>query len=91
MSYNAALSRVHSVGIQELDSLTDLDLTDNLLTRHSDLQPLRNLHNLSFLSLAGEKQQLGNGEKLFWASFKLEGALYKNTATVCTYVLLLLA
>jgi hypothetical protein len=40
-------------GLQELDSLTDLDLTDNLLTRHSDLKPLQNLHNLSLLSLIG--------------------------------------
>ena len=41
-------------GLQELDSLTDLDLTDNLLARHSDLKPLKNLHNLRLLSLTGE-------------------------------------
>jgi hypothetical protein len=41
-------------GVQELDSLTDLDLTDNLLTRHTDLQPLKNLHNLCLLSLLGQ-------------------------------------
>ena len=43
-----------SAGVQELDCLIDLDLTDNLLARHSDLQPLQNLHNLCLLSLIGE-------------------------------------
>ena len=52
--FHYILSCFPFLGLQELDSLTDLDLTDNLLTRHSDLNPLQNLHNLCTLSLIGE-------------------------------------
>ena len=39
-----------TVGLRELDSLVELDLTDNMLTKHSSLEPFQNLHHLSAVS-----------------------------------------
>ncbi len=38
-----------SVGVHELDRLAELDLTDNLIMKHSCLSPLKNLHHLSLV------------------------------------------
>jgi len=37
-------------GVEELDSLVELDLSDNLLSKHSTLKPLQNLHHLTVVS-----------------------------------------
>ena len=39
------------IGLEELDNLVDLDLTDNLLGQHSSLKPFQYLHHLSVVSL----------------------------------------
>ena len=40
------------IGLEELDNLVDLDLTDNLLGQHSSLRPFHNLHHLSLVSMS---------------------------------------
>lgn len=37
-------------GLEDLDNLAELDLTDNLLGKHSCLRPFLNLHHLSMVS-----------------------------------------
>lgn len=36
-------------GLEELDNLVELDLTDNLLSKHISLEPFSNLHHLSMV------------------------------------------
>ena len=39
-----------TAGLRELDRLVELDLTDNMLSKHSSLEPFQNLHHLAAVS-----------------------------------------